>query len=551
MALIKEQYKAFEDIVGSEFICDDPALLDSYTYPMASTSLHQGPSYNIWTPRGQAVILPGSTEEVQAIVRICNKFKIKFKASSTFWAAMGYPSEDKNTIQLDMRRMDRILEIDEKNMYAIIEPHVIGATLQAEVMKRGLNCHIHGPGCSCSPLASVTSYGGMGPDTIFMGAGDEIMLGVEWVMPDGELIRIGSPGSGLGWFYGEGPGPSLKGIVRGGQGGKGAMGVFTKVAVKLSAWPGPTSIPVKGTVPAYQADLPDNFRIYTLGFPTWKSWADAVYMIWDTGIGYIAHRQFNMLGRDLKLAMLKILTDPDRTLSDLETLMKDPEIQKATKEMEKDFQFVLAGMTPRDIEWQDKALDTILEKTGGWKVKIMMDDPVLRNFSLIYMLKLGHKNLNLVYAGGYDGNFGLMGPPDYGTQYVEEAANFKKEWEKKDDIVRGGGDCMMGGIATIGGGATIVWENFTCWDPYDKQSTEGTFEFFEASSKYGIGQRWGPGMERGNMHSRNDDGYGTTPEQRQETLTGSPMLEKMYRYQGKIRKLLNPNDLGDAYYLTL
>ena len=42
--------------------------------------------------------------------------------------------------------MDRILEIDEKNMFAVIEPYVIGATLQAEVMKVGLNTHIIGAG---------------------------------------------------------------------------------------------------------------------------------------------------------------------------------------------------------------------------------------------------------------------------------------------------------------------------------------------------------------------------------------------------------------------
>jgi FAD/FMN-containing dehydrogenase len=550
VALSKEAYKALENIVGPDYISDDPALLDSYTYPMATTSLHMGPCYNTFTPRGQAVLLPGSTEEVQAIVKACNKYKIKYKASSTFWAAMGYPSEDKNTIQLDMRRMDRILEIDAKNMLAVIEPHVIGSTLQAEAMKVGLNAHIHGPGCSCSPLASATSYGGMGPDTIFMGSGDEILLGVEWVMPNGELLRIGSPGSGLGWFYGEGPGPSVKGLIRGGQGGKGAMGVFTKCAVKLSAWPGPAGVPVEGIVPAYQAALPDNFRAYTLAFPTWQAWADAAHMIWDAGIGYIAHRQFNMLGRKLKGGMLKILTDPTKTLSDLEEVLKDPQVQKMTEEMERDFQFVLAGMTPRDIEWQEKALDKILADTGGRRAATMKDDPVLRNWMLLYLVKLGHKNLNLVYAGGYDGCFGLMGPPDYGTQYVEEAAKFKEGWEKKGTIVSAGGDCMMGGVATIGGGATVVWENFTCWDPYDKESTEGAFEFFEATSKYGVERHWGGGMEKANIVSRGNDGYETPKEVRERMLAAGPQPET-YRYQRKIREAFNPNDLGDAYYLTL
>src|SRR3989304_5422386 len=151
MALSKEAYQAFEDIVGRYNISDDPALLDTYRYPLSHTAIHLGPYYRVYTPRGAAVLLPGSTEEVQAIVKVCNKYKLKYKASSTFWSAMGYPSHD-GAVILDMRRMDRILEIDEKNMFAVIEPYVIGAVLQAEAMKVGLNTHIPGSGCSCSPL---------------------------------------------------------------------------------------------------------------------------------------------------------------------------------------------------------------------------------------------------------------------------------------------------------------------------------------------------------------------------------------------------------------
>ena len=81
---------------------------------------------------------------MQTIVRVCNKYKIKYKASSTFWGAMGFPSYD-DAIQLDMRRMDRILEIDKKNMFAVVEPYVIGVNLQAEAMKVGPNTHIMGP----------------------------------------------------------------------------------------------------------------------------------------------------------------------------------------------------------------------------------------------------------------------------------------------------------------------------------------------------------------------------------------------------------------------
>ncbi|MFZ0448517.1 MAG: FAD-binding oxidoreductase [Desulfatiglandaceae bacterium] len=548
MALLQEIYKALEDTVGTQYICDDPAVLDSYSYPLTQTAIHMGPFFDIYTPRGEAVLMPGNAKEVQAIVRICNQYKLKLKASSTFWSAMGYPS-GKNTIQLDMRRMDRIIEIDEKNMFAVIEPGVIGATLQAEAMKLGLNTHIIGAGSSCSPLASATSYNGAGPDCMFMGFGDENLLGLEWVMPDGEILRTGSLGSVLGWFCGEGPGPGVRGIIRGVVGAKGAMGVFTKCALKLYPWPGPPELPVEGTAPAYKAMLPDNFRAYTLAFPTWEAWADCCYQIWDAGIGYIAHRQFSLFGRELKAAMIKILTDPTKTLYDLEKLVQDPEIKKLNEEMKRDFQIVLAGMTPRDIEWQDKALDHILAETGGWKVA-GMNEPEIRQWALLYLIRLGHKNLNLVYGGGYDGCFGMVGPPDLGTTHVEEVAEFKCEWERKGAIVDAGGDCMIGGIGGMGGGGGTMWENFAHFDPHDKESSEGTFDFFEACSRFAREKGIPPGMERWNAPSRGADGIETPTEDRENMLSATPQ-PSVFHYQRKIKEALDPNNLGDAYYMTL
>jgi glycolate oxidase len=548
MPLSKKQYRELEKIVGADNLSDDPALLDSYRYSLAHTAIHIGPYYNTFTPRGAAVVLPGSTEEVQAIVKFCNQNKIKFKPSSTFWSAQGYPSSD-NTLQLDMRRMDRILEIDEKNMYAVIEPGVIGATLQAEAMKAGLNTHIPGSGCSCSILAGATSYFGSGPSNLYGGWHYDNLLALEWVMPNGDIFRTGSLGSNCGWFCGEGPGPSMKGIARGFLGAKGAMGVFTKCAIKLFAWPGPKTLPVEGSPPAYRTALPDLFRAYTVSFPSWRAWADAAYTIWDAGIGYLAHRQFNMFGRELKFAMVKILTDPTKTLGDLEQLLEDPEVQRVTEESTRDFQIILAGMTLRDIEWQDHVLDEILSRTGGWKVEAMNSDEI-NPWMLLYLIRLGHKNLNLVFGGSYDGCFGFLGAADLGAANAEEAGQFKKEWEKHGNIVVAGGDCMMGPIGGQGGGGTCLWENFTCFDPYDKASTEGTLEFFDACTELGLEKGWGIGMEKWNDAARGPDGRTPSKEVRDKMHLSHPQ-PSMFRYQHRIREIFNPNDLGDAYYETL
>jgi glycolate oxidase len=537
-----------QGIVGKRNYSDDPGILETYRYSLSHTAIHLGPYFDIYTPRGAAVVLPGTPEEVREIVRLCNAQKVRFKASSTFWSAQGYPSED-DTVILDMRRMDRILDIDERNLFAVVEPGVIAATLQAEVMKVGLNTHIAGVGCSASILAGATSFFGSGPSNLYGGMHFDNLMAVEWITPTGDLLRTASAGAGLGWFSGEGPGPSMRGVARGFLGSKGAMGVYTKCSVKLFPWPGPRTLPVTGTVPAYQVDLGPQFRSYTLAFPSWRAWADSTQLIWEAGIGYVAHRQFNMFGRDLKYAMVKILTDPDRTLEDLLPLLEDPEVQAATADMQRDFQIVIAGQTVRDMAWQEAALDLILARTGGWKVEAMLD-PVIHDWSLLYLLRLGHKNLNLVFGGSYDGAFGLLGPIDYGATRADEAAAFKLAWEKKGAIVAAGGDCFMGPIGGQGGGGSGLWENFTCFDSHDRSSTEGTLEFFRAVSAHMAKRGWGVGMEAWNAAARGSDGYATPKAERDAMHLAAPQPDA-FRYQARLYAALNPNDLGDAYYETL
>ncbi|MDY6797052.1 MAG: FAD-dependent oxidoreductase, partial [Actinomycetota bacterium] len=137
--LPKDVYEKLREAVGPEYVSEEPALLDGYAFQ---------PLWNIsedtpWVPRPVAVVLPASTEEVQAVVRLCNEHGMKFKAFSTGWGVFGGPSSE-GVIQIDLRRMDRILEIDERNMYAVVEPYAVCAQIQAEAMKVGLNTHIIG-----------------------------------------------------------------------------------------------------------------------------------------------------------------------------------------------------------------------------------------------------------------------------------------------------------------------------------------------------------------------------------------------------------------------
>lgn len=533
MALSKNVYKALEDIVGEENISDDPAILDSYAFQWLAELNYE----NRFTHRPEAVLLPKTTEEVQAIVKACNRYKLKVKAHGSGWGAWGGAARE-GIIQLDMRRMDRI-EIDEKNMIAVVEAGVIAVQLQAEAMKRGLNCHMIGAGSSCAVVAYQFCLGGMGPDSLYQGWAQENLLAVEMVTPAGDILRTGSLSDGVGWFCSEGPGPSLRGLVRGNYGALGGCGVTTRCAVKLVAWPAPAPT-TEGTIPAYRWHLPDNIRTYTIDFPSWDAFADAVYRIQDAEIGYISHRQFPQFGTKLQGAMLRIITDPTKTTDDLEALLKKPEVQKFGNEMLHGWQFILAGMTPRDIEWQDKVLDKILSDIGGCKVK-SMSEPLMEEYCALYMLRLPTKNINFVYDGTFSDAGLLNGVPDFfkDTIYPDVIEAQKREIAK-GTVVDTGGDAGMGGIGAPGGGGWCALEPFYFYDPADRESVKGAIELLNAGDGITI-----PRLGSGSYFSTCMLGVNVI-----QGKTHLPPIQP-FKWQQKVKEMLDPNDIGDGMFLSV
>ena len=549
MALSREIYAAFEAVVGKNNISEDPGVLQTYRCVPAQSSAHYGP-YDHITPMPQAVILPGSTEEVQGVVKLCNKYKIEFKPSTTFWSAHGYISSD-YAVQLDMRRMKNF-SIDAKNMVATIEPYVIGATLQAEAMKYGLTCNIPGVGCSSSTVASTSGWTGGGPISVFAGMNYENLICAEWVLPTGDIVYSGSAGANGDWTCGEGPGPSLRAMFKGSTGQTGDFGVCTKLSVKLSPWPGPKYLPTEGHAPIYLAKLPKNFRAYCICFPDWDSWAKAVLKINDNYLLYIGHRQFSMFGNKIKAAMLKILTNQDMQLCDLPALMADPETDKINKSMAIEADIVLAGFSEDDLAWKEAALDEILKEFGGWKDEWFLK-PENEEYLLTYLIRLGHKNLNYVLCGSYEGHYGLCGHNQVVSASVMEEASAIREKAQNEGtyMAATGGDSMMGSLAGIGGGGgPMGCEFFMCFDAHDRESIHKCREFIDNVSK-----PWqlskGFGMEMCNITSgmRREDAHSFTQEE-QNKMFGSIPGTNPFVYQWYMREAFNPNHLCSSYYQT-
>ena len=355
MALDKEQYAAFEDIVGPENISDEPAVLYSYSW---RSGLYAGTDK--FTPRFEAAVLPDSTAEVQAIVRLCNRSGLQFKASSTGWGPYN-DATGPGVIKIDLRRMNRILEINEKAMYAVVEPYVIGAQLQAECMKRGLICNQCGAGANCSALP-IAAHQGIGHLSQSASYGERNQLALEWVTPEGEIVRLGSPGSGDKWFCGDGPGPSIRGVVRGNVTPLGGLGVYTRAATKLYHWPGPETMPLAGSSPSYTPaiDLP----YFTIGFyslPSMEILDEAQRKIGESEIA------FEFMGFNAAMAAANMAT------SNEEEIKLFAEFSQYVQGFS--FMIIIAGNSESDFEYKTKVLARVMEETGGTPVPKLLDDP--------------------------------------------------------------------------------------------------------------------------------------------------------------------------------
>lgn len=280
MGISDDAYRALEGALGPENVSRDPGVIATYTY---MNSLGNGGGSGVWAAkRPVCVVLPGSTEEVQKIVKICNQFKLRFKAHSTGWIQSALAAT-KNCVLLDMRRMNEI-EIHADDFFVVTEPYATAGETQVETMRYGLTPHLVGAGPNASNLASATSMQGTGGGSVRSSMNERNVLAVEWVLPTGEILRLGSADTpNAGWFCGDGPGPSLRGMMRGAVGNTGGNGVFTKAALKLYPWYGPPYA-CEGTPPFFKSKkLPFGYIRYVT-WPSIEQECDGLYAIGETEI---------------------------------------------------------------------------------------------------------------------------------------------------------------------------------------------------------------------------------------------------------------------------
>ena len=221
----------FETAIGKEWVFTSDEDVDLYRD--AYSPFWGEPEERV----ASAALAPGSVEQVQAVVRIANRFRIPIYPIST-GRNLGYGGSAPNysgSVVLDLKRMNRVLEVNESMAYALVEPGVSYFDLYRHIQERNLKVwlDVPDPGWG-SPVGNSLDRGGgyTMPEYRFH---FDSHCGMEVVLADGELLRTGMgamPGAKTWQQYKSGFGPWVDGIFS-----QSNFGVITKMGFWLMPEP--------------------------------------------------------------------------------------------------------------------------------------------------------------------------------------------------------------------------------------------------------------------------------------------------------------------------
>ncbi|MCG6908693.1 MAG: FAD-binding oxidoreductase [Deltaproteobacteria bacterium] len=215
-----EMYARLVEIVGSGFVSDAPE--EKYIYAMDPGTMP--------ACEPDMVVMPGSTAEVRKIVLAANEFHVPLIPLGAGLVLSGLSRALKGGVIVDMKRMNRILEVNAVSRYALVEAGTSQGMLKAHLQK-------HYPGLKHSmpdapPAATIAGnicIHGSGHLSHVGGFHSEMLNGLEVVLPTGEIVNIGSCATSPYWFA-RAPLPDLAGLF---LGWAGTTGIITKLSIKL------------------------------------------------------------------------------------------------------------------------------------------------------------------------------------------------------------------------------------------------------------------------------------------------------------------------------
>ncbi|MGH7392586.1 MAG: FAD-binding oxidoreductase [Candidatus Rokuibacteriota bacterium] len=205
--------RELEAVVGAGGVLSDPDELLVY----------ESDGLTLFRALADFVVFPRSAEHVAAIVRLANREGLPFVARGAGTGLSGGCLPAEGGIVISLMRMNRVLEVDYDNRIAVVEPGLVNLHLSWAVGPRG---YYYAPDPSsqqaCTIGGNIANNSG-GPHTLKYGVTVNHVLGLEVVMPDGEIVWLGGKTR-------ESAGYDLPGIF---VGSEGTFGIATKIVVRI------------------------------------------------------------------------------------------------------------------------------------------------------------------------------------------------------------------------------------------------------------------------------------------------------------------------------
>lgn len=173
--------------------------------------------------RPPVVVLPRTTEQVAAAIQICNQFEVPFVPRGAGTGLSGGALPTPEAVLIVTATMRQILEVDFENQRVVVQPGVINSWVTERVSGAGF---YYAPDPSsqsvCSVGGNVAENSG-GVHCLKYGVTTNHVLGVKWVLPDGEIVEIGGA-------VAEQPGFDLMGLI---VGSEGTLGIATEITLRI------------------------------------------------------------------------------------------------------------------------------------------------------------------------------------------------------------------------------------------------------------------------------------------------------------------------------
>lgn len=176
----------------------------------------------------QMVIFPGSTSDVQEIIRIANYNRIPVIPAGGTSGTIGGILAVKGGIIIDMKRMNRLIEIDEYSLTATVQTGMLGQDYEDQLNMRGFIGGHYPQSIRCSTVGGWIAPRGVGTFSSKYGKIEDIVQSLEVVLADGSVARTKNyPRSSAG--------PDMDQLFIGSEG---TLGVLTEATLRI--WPTPT-----------------------------------------------------------------------------------------------------------------------------------------------------------------------------------------------------------------------------------------------------------------------------------------------------------------------